>query len=162
MRISLEDKEGLPWTASTGLGWIVLIVALTSGTALLALALYLALWIRSKGRSALPMYGFTFVLASIPVYFTLEHFSPNATDATATAVSIVWLISTFALRHQIVRHFKESEGWDISIGLFFTFCFSVIYINYRLNPLTFTRENTVTSLNLSTSPEKPIPPKIAT
>jgi hypothetical protein len=157
MHISLEDKEGFPWTASTGLGWIVLVVTLTSGAALLALGLYLALWIRSKGRSALPLYGFTFVLASIPVYFVLEHFSPNATDATATAVTIVWLISTFALRHQIVCYFKESEGWNISIGVFFTFCFSVIYINYCLNPLTFARENTVTSLNLSTYPNKPTP-----
>ena len=112
MHISLEDKEGLPWTASTGLGWIVLVVALTSGTALLALALYLALWIRSKGRSALPLYGFVFVLLCVSAYFALERFAPNSpvTGATSIVVSIIWLISIFALRHQIIRHFKESEG----------------------------------------------------
>lgn len=149
--MSLEDKEGLPWTASTGLGWIVLIVAITSGTALFALVLYLALWIRSKGRSALPLYGFVFVLLSIAPYLALERFAPNsiATAATLAVAYIVWLISVFALRHQIIRHFKASEGWNITIGPIFTLLFSVIYINYCLNPITQAHKNTITSLNLS-------------
>jgi hypothetical protein len=95
-------------------------------------------------------------LPAFPFTLTIEHFAPNATDATATVLTLVWLISTFALRHQIVRHFKESEGWFISIGPVFTFLFSVIYVNYCLNPITLSRGNTVTSLNLSSSTAKPI------
>ena len=59
----LENDEGLPWTASTDLGWIVLLVALTCGTALIALSIYLALWIYTKGRSILPLVYF--VLSAI-------------------------------------------------------------------------------------------------
>jgi hypothetical protein len=158
VRITLEDKDGFPWTASTGIGWIILIVVFTSGTAALALGLYLALWIRSKGRSALPLYGYAFVLISIPLCFALEHVALSATalDVISTAVAIVWLISAFALRHEIIGHYKKSEGWDIAIGPFFTLLFSVAYINYCLNPLTVDhRAKELTSLNLGAGTNPP-------
>jgi hypothetical protein len=134
MRVTLEDKDGFPWTASTGLGWIVLIVAFTSGAAALALGLYLALWIWSKGRSAFPLCGFAFVTISFPLCFVLH---ATAADILATVAAVLWLVSTFALRREIMDYFRESEGWNITIGPFFTLLWSVVYINYCINPLTF-------------------------
>ena len=150
MPLSLEDEDGRPWTASTSLGWIVLIIVLTSGIAAMALGLYLSLWIRSKGRSALPLYGFvTIAFICSACAMPLKHLmSTVIAEQLATVASLVWIASTFALRHQIKRYYKESEGWDVEKGPFFTFFFSVIYINYCLNPITFDERNPSITLNL--------------
>jgi hypothetical protein len=150
MHITLEDKDGRPWTASTNLGWIVLIVVLTSGIAFIGLALYLALWIRSKGRSALPLIGFLFVLGSPLLVFPLNYScAPTRIgDAISTLIAFAWIAATFALRHEIKRYYKEVEGWDIEIKPFFTLFFSVIYINYCLNPIAVSEGSPATSLNL--------------
>jgi len=54
----------------------------------------------------------------------------------------------FPVRHEIKRYYKEQEGWDIEIRPFFTFFFSVLYINYCLNPVTFKERGATTTLNL--------------
>ena len=155
----LENEEGLPWTAATSLSWIVLIVALTSGTALIALSLYLSLWIRSKGRSALPLYGF--VLASVACVTELGlkrlHLAPGFASAISLLAVILWFGATYWLRYEIRRHYKETEGWEPQIGPFFTFLFSAIYINYCLNrfDLGSSEHEPPTSLNLS-QPRLPI------
>jgi len=150
MPLSLEDEDGRPWTASTSLGWIVLIIVLTSGIAAMALGLYLSLWIRSKGRSALPLYGFVAIafICSAGAITPKHLMSTVIAEQLATVASLVWIASTFALRHQIKRYYKESEGLDIEIGQFFTFFFSVIYINYCLNPITLDERNPSITLNL--------------
>ena len=153
--MTLENEEGLPWTAATGLGWIVLLVALTCGAALVALSIYLALWIYTKGRSILPLLYFVlsaiFGLAGI----ALAHWARTVyiTDTLAMFDSVLWIAATFSLRHEIMKHYREFEGWEISIGPWFTLFFSSIYINYCLNPFSFTPppKNTVISLNLSTA-----------
>ena len=152
MTLKLEDKDGRPWTVSTNLGWIILIVVLTSGTAFFGLAVYLSLWIWSKGRSALPLIGFIFLVGSFLLLFPFRYFSFSApawlSDDTSTLIAIVWIASIFGLRHEIKRYYKDVEGWDIEIGPFFTLFFSVIYINYCLNPITLSEGNPTTSLNL--------------
>jgi hypothetical protein len=150
MSLKLEDKEGRPWTASTNLDWIVLAVVLTSGIAFCALAIYLALWIRSKGRSALPLIGFLSVLCFSPLAFPLRYLSIPASiaDDIGFLISILWITATFALRHEIKRYYREIDDWDIEIGPFFTLFFSVIYINYCLNPIALSEGNETTSLNL--------------
>jgi hypothetical protein len=151
----LENDEGLPWTASTDLGWIVLLVALTCGTALIALSIYLALWIYTKGRSILPLVYF--VLSAIFGFagIVLSHWArlESITDILASVDSILWIAATFSLRHEIVKHYRESEKWEIRIGPWFTLFFSSVYINYRLNPFSFTPppKDTLISLNLSTA-----------
>lgn len=152
MPFSLEDNEGLPWTASTDLGWMILIVALSSGTAVFLLALYLALWIRCKGRSPLPLYGFVFDLIFSIVPFIFPHLPATVAGVIALLDLIVWVVSIYLLRHEIQKHFREAEGWDVSIGPILTFFFSSLYINYCLNPVTLSHKNTVTSLNLSPPP----------
>jgi hypothetical protein len=150
MRLKLEDKDGLPWTASTSLGWITLITVLTFGTALLFLASYLAIWIRSKGRSVLPLIGFLIVACATIVDVALNHFSIHmaALDYAGDLITLVWILSSFSLRHEIRRYFQESEGWDVRIGPVFTFLFSALYINYCLNPVTFPHKEPITSLDL--------------
>jgi hypothetical protein len=157
MTLKLEDKDGHPWTASTNLGWIVLIVVISSGIAFFGLALYLALWIRSKGRSALPLIGFLSVLTSPVLMFPLRYFSAPTWigDDISTLIAIMWIAATFALRHEIKDYYKEAEGWDIEIGPFFTLFFSVVYINYCINPAILhgnSAPDTVTSLNLTNPP----------
>jgi hypothetical protein len=61
---------------------------------------------------------------------------------------ILWIAGAFSLRHEIQRYYREKEGWEIEIGPFFTFFFSVLYINYCLNPVTFNEKNPTTTLNL--------------
>jgi hypothetical protein len=150
MHITLEDKDGRPWTASANLGWIVLIVVISSGIAFFGLAIYLAIWIWRKSRSSLPLIGFLFVIVSLLLVFPLRYFSAPAWlgDDIYTLVAIVWIAVIFFLRHEIKHYYKEVEGWDIEIGPFFTLFFSVIYINYCLNPITLSEGNPTTSLNL--------------
>jgi hypothetical protein len=150
MPFSLEDKEGRPWIASTNLGWVTLATVLTIGIAGMLLALYLSLWIRSKGRSVLPLIGFLFVASGSAVISVLGHFSLHGdlSSSISDLVAISWIAATFSLRHEIKRYYKESEGWDIEIGPFFTFFFSAIYINYCLNPVTLSEKGQMTSLNL--------------
>jgi hypothetical protein len=154
LKIKLEDRDGLPWTASTSLGWVVLIVALSSGTALVALALYLALWVRSKGRSWLPLVGFG-VSAALSIFiFLLHHWHLNShvQMLTEDLATVVWIASSFSLRHEVRTYYREVEGWDIGIVPWLTFFFSAIYINYCLNPVRlafFTDKDTIISLNLS-------------
>lgn len=82
--------------------------------------------------------------------FVLGHISPHPgiADVVDNFVAISWVAATFSLRYEIQRYYKESENWQIDIGPFFTFFFSVIYINYCLNPLTMPEKNPMTSLNL--------------
>ena len=61
---------------------------------------------------------------------------------------MMWIAGAFSLRYEIRRYYKEKEGWDIEIGPFFTFFFSVLYINYCLNPVTFRERDPATTLNL--------------
>jgi hypothetical protein len=60
----------------------------------------------------------------------------------------MWIAAAFTLRHEIRRYYREKEGWEIEIGPFFTFFFSVLYINYCLNPITFKERDAVTTLHL--------------
>jgi hypothetical protein len=151
----LEDSEGHPWTAAIGIGWIITIVAFTFGTALVALSIYLALWIRSKGRSLLPLAGFLLVvLALIAAHFLPQiRAHPTVQDRVAFATYLLWLASTFGLRYEITQYYRKTEGWEILIGPWFTYFFSAIYINYCINPFTLLSykqySDPVTSLNLS-------------
>jgi hypothetical protein len=150
----LENDEGLPWTAATGIGWIVLIVVLTLGVGCVLLSMYLALWIRGKGRSSLPLIGFLLSASCIlpDISWLHLHVSSNVADGLAAIDTVLWIASIFYLRHEIVAYYRESEGWNIGIGPWLTFFFSSIYINYCLNPVTiYGGRNTITSLNLSSS-----------
>jgi hypothetical protein len=150
--MQLEDENGLPWTASTGLSWIVLIVVLTSGIALVALSLYLALWIYTKSRSALSLAGFALSALLDCMIAALDHWHVLSSLSTTLVIidTLVWIASAYLLRYQIQKYYRESEGWEPQIGPWLTLFFSSIYINYCLNPVILSGgKDTVTSLNLS-------------
>jgi len=133
------------------IGWMVLLAGLTFGISLLGLSIYLALWIYTKGRSILPLLGFTLIVISDAVIAAFDHWHKLtfASNTLAIVESLVWVGCTFLLRHEIIRHYRESEGWEIGIGPWLTLFFSSLYINYCLNPVTlFDNKKTVTSLNL--------------
>jgi hypothetical protein len=163
--MTLEDSEGHPWTANIGIGWIITIVAFTFGTALVALSIYLALWIRSKGRSVLPLAGFCVVVLALiaPRFLPQIHAHPILQDRAALATYLLWLASTFGLRYEITQYYRKTEGWEILIGPWFTYFFSAIYINYCINPFTLLSykqyADALTSLNLSAAslPTTPLP-----
>jgi len=153
----LEDPDGHPWTANTSIGWIIFIIAFSCGTAILALAIYLALWIRSKGRSLLPLIGFSLTTIMLSNMFVLYHvhFSNTLIDRLYLIQYVLWLASTYSLRYEIRAFYRNSEGWDIGIGPILTYFFTVVYINYCLNPFTITsnneKSNPITSLNIEPS-----------
>jgi hypothetical protein len=161
--MTLEDSEGHPWTANVSIGWIIMLVAFSFGTALVALSLYLALWIRTKGRSILPLAGFFIVVVALLAtrFLPQIHTHPTLDDRLTLATYLVWLASTFGLRYEITQHYRKTEGWDILIGPWFTYFFSAIYINYCINPFTLLSAkkyaDNLTSLNLSAAPQPPRP-----
>jgi hypothetical protein len=149
--MAFENEEGLPWTASIHARWIVLIVALSSGTALIALGIYLSLWIRSKGRSLAPLIAFSLTALCALLDVAIIHWEPRSQwgDYLGMIDSLLFLVAPFLLRHEIQVHFRETEGWEPNISPFFTFLLSALYINYRLNPISLAQENPLTTLNLS-------------
>jgi hypothetical protein len=154
-RNPLEDKDGYPWTASSPIGWIVLIVALSAGTAVVLLALYLAVWMYSYKRP-IPLAAFVVTLLGCTGSAVLSHWqwSAVAADVIGTASSMLFVAATFSLRHEIMQHYRERQGWTIKIGPLFTLFFSAVYINYCLNPIDLSsdHEDTLTSLNIAAEP----------
>jgi hypothetical protein len=150
MPIKLEDEYGRPWTASANLGWLTLIAVLTLGFAAPLLGVYLSLWIWSKGRSAWPLICFSLCIISfLPLPFVLlELHHSILVDVLSDLGSILWIVAPFTLRYEIQRYYKEAEGWEIEIGKFWTFLWSALYINYCLNPLTFSERDSPTTLDL--------------
>jgi hypothetical protein len=150
MRYQLEDAYGRPWTASASLGWLTLLAVLTCGIAAPLLGIYLSLWIRRKGRSVWPLVCFSLPFAWFVVTFPLGRIIPPSLSLVdlESFIGVLWIAGAFSLRYEIRRYYREKEGWDIEIGPFFTFLFSVIYINYCLNPVTFRERGETTTLNL--------------
>jgi len=150
MRYQLEDAYGRPWTASASLGWLTLLAVLTCGIFAPLLGIYLSLWIRRKGRSVWPLVCFALPFAWFAFTFPFGSILPHSfrPDDLGGFVGTLWIAGAFSLRHEIQLYYKEKEGWDIEIGPFFTFFFSVVYINYCLNPITFGERDVATTLNL--------------
>jgi len=150
MKYQLEDQYGRPWTASASLGWLTLAALLSCGIAAPILGIYLSLWIRRKGRSIWPLVFFSLPFASFVISFPFGGVLPQSfllADLTGFAGAL-WIAGAFSLRFEIKRYYKQQEGWDIEIGPLFTFLFSVLYINYCLNPVTFQERGSPTTLNL--------------
>lgn len=151
MRYRLEDDYGRPWTASANLGWLTLAAVLSCGIAAPILGIYLSLWIRRKGGSIWPLVFFSLPFASFVISFPLGSALPASfliADLTGFA-GILWIAGAFSLRYEIRRYYRQNEGWEIEISPFFTFFFSVLYINYCLNPVTFAERGAATTLNLN-------------
>jgi hypothetical protein len=150
MPFKLEDEYGRPWTASASLGWLTVFAVLTCGIAAPLLGIYLSLWIRRKGRSIWPMVCFSLPFACFVVTYPLGSVLPRSYQLVdlLSFGGIMWIAGAFFLRREIKRYYREREGWEIEIGPFFTFVFSVLYINYCLNPVTFRERDAVTTLNL--------------
>jgi hypothetical protein len=149
MPFKLEDDYGRPWTASASLGWLTMLAVLTCGIAAPLLGIYLSLWMRRKGSSILPLICFSLPFACF-VAFPLVTILPRSYELVDLFGfgGVMWIAGAFSLRREIKRYYREREGWEIEIGPFFTFVFSVLYINYCLNPVTFQERGTPTTLNL--------------
>jgi hypothetical protein len=150
MRYRLEDDYGRPWTATASLRWLSLIAVLTCGIAAPILGIYLSLWIRRKGRSVWPLVFFSLPFAWFAATFPLGAAMPHSFRLVDLDgfVGLLWIAGAFSLRHEIRRYYREQEGWEIEIRPFFTFFFSVLYINYCLNPVTLADREAPTTLNL--------------
>jgi len=146
----LEDKNGFPWTASIGIGWIILIVIVFSGAGYVLLSVYLALWIGYKSRSfgSLIGFGISMLAACVANAFNSWHRHDIVVMWLEPLGVLLFVGSTFLLRAEIIRYYRQSEGWNIEIGPFLTLFFGAFYINWCLNPATLTQKDTVTSLNL--------------
>jgi hypothetical protein len=150
MGFQLEDSYGRPWTASASLAWLTLVAVLTCGVAAPLLGIYLSLWIRRKGGAIWPMIYFALPFAWFMVMNPLGSVLPRSfrfPDVVGLA-GLFWVGGAFSLRREIRKYYRRCEGWEIEISPLFTFLFSVMYINYCLNPVTFEERGAVTTLNL--------------
>ena len=98
----------------------------------------------------MPLICFSLPLVCAALTYLLAYVYPHSlilVDIDFVAC-LLWIVGPFTLRYEIRRYYKEREGWDIEIGWFFTFFFSALYINYCLNPITFSERDPATTLNL--------------
>ena len=149
--MTFEKEEGLPWTASIQAKWIVFWVVLSSGIALIALGIYLSLWIRRKGRSLAPLIAFSLTALCALLDIAMLYREPRSPWGNYLGMigSVLFLAAPFLLRHEIQVHFRETEGWEPNISPFFTFLLSALYINYRLNPILLAQERASATLNIA-------------
>lgn len=149
-----EDDEGYPWTTSPHLVWIVLLLVLTSGFSVFFFGIYLSLWIRSKGRSALPLAAFVSALLICCASAAFEYWAPHhrTPGILLIALLVLYVVAASSLRSEIQAHFQTTEGWKPAFDLGFTLVASAIYINYRLARGRAVQPSTMISLNLSNPP----------
>jgi len=149
----LDDEEGFPWTASTHIGWMLLVLVLSFGFALFALGLYLSVWIARKGRSTLPFLAFALSAVLALTEYPIDRWFPNsqADSVIGLAATIILIVASFLLRREIQTYFQEIQGWQPIINPILTFFFSAVYINYCLVPDRIPVPSPVTSLNISSS-----------
>jgi hypothetical protein len=151
--MNLSDADGYPRTAVIKLGWMFLAFLASSGLILLLLSIYLAAWIRDKGRSSLPLYGFVTSGAAFCVVVLVDQ-SPRFQsfgDSLSIVAVCVYILATFGLRSEITHHFKEQQNWNPEFNILWTLLFSSVYLNNCLSPDRIPEESRMTSLNLESA-----------
>jgi hypothetical protein len=132
---ALFDSDGLPWTAHLSLGWIIFLIFMTGGLLAVPIGIYLGLWLKTKGHSALVLAIYSLVACSVVILFLPENQIPSAlTDGVSLFAIGLWFVGAFVTRHQVQRHYAECEGSEFHLSLLLTALLSIWYINYRIRP----------------------------
>jgi len=148
--MNLSDSDGYPRTAVIRLGWMFLAFLASSGLLLIALSVFLALWIRQKGRSPFPLYGFGASACAFAIVLILEqiHQFSSIANGICIGAGCIYILSSLGLRAEIVRHYKEQINWNPEFNILWTVLFSSVYLNNGLSPDRIPVANEMTSLNL--------------
>ncbi|HEX3986244.1 MAG TPA: hypothetical protein VHX13_06475 [Acidobacteriaceae bacterium] len=129
------ERDGLPFTARIAWGWYLALIALSFGWAAAALGLWLGLWIHSKRKRGIAVYVFAVIVVVVLIAVIPDRMLPVALpwDGIITAVAVLWYIGTFALRHEILKFYAESQQSSPRISIIWTALFSVAYLNWCLS-----------------------------
>ena len=148
--MNLSDNDGYPKTAVIKLGWMLIAFLASSGLLLLALSVYLAAWIRQKGRSPFPLYGFIASGSAFALVLLLDYLQRFSTfgDGLDVVATCVYVLSSLGLRGEITRHYKQRLNWNPEFSILWTVLFSSIYLNNALSPDRIPVASEMTSLNL--------------
>ena len=135
LQLRLFDSDGLPWTAHLSLGWILFLVLVTGGLAVIPVALYLGVWLRVKTGSILVLARYALFTTSLTVLFLSDSMNGLAfADSAALLTIALWFAGALIRRKQISRLYSRREGSDFSLNLLPTLLFGAWYLNYRIRP----------------------------
>jgi len=129
IRYRLFDSDGLPWASRLDWPWLFLLSLLTAFLGAVLLGVYLGIWIRGKGRSALPLWIYsTLALAYVACFAISLTPHPAVADEIALCGFALWFLGAFTLRREVIRYYSEREGIVFKISPLLTALFSVWYI----------------------------------
>ena len=135
-RIRLFDQDGLPWTSRLHWGILLFWVAAILFVFAPLVGIYLSIWLTSKGRSALSLILYlVLAVISIPAFFApFPTHGALSTVETVLDVSflILWLVSAFALRRDVMCYYSSREGIPFSLNPALTALFGPWYVGGHL------------------------------
>jgi hypothetical protein len=134
----MDGQKGVPWVSRMTWFWAVVFTLFTCGIFALALALYLAFWVRLKRKRGASVY----VYASLAL-FLLSGLLPTAlfvqgiqwndfSTPVSIGVVLLWIVGGFLLRREFMSYYASPEGGVLEMNPWLTGLFSVYYLNYCL------------------------------
>jgi hypothetical protein len=131
------NRRGLPWTVPLGLGWTIVLTVVAfsvGGVLFLPLGLYLAYWVRTRGRRSAAFWCYLIVIG-IAVLVSLVPMTSARYLYPIGVVGIVLLVAApLVLRAEITSLYRRS-GVQLTINPILTILFSSVYLNYSIPDL---------------------------
>jgi hypothetical protein len=134
--IGLFDADGLPWTSRLSWGWLLFLSLVTGFVVAILMGIYLGIWIRSKGRSVMPLCVYFTIAAMYAALFLPAPLVPTQgmTDTVIILGVVLWFVGAYMLRNQVMQYYSDREGTSFRISPGLTALLSVWYINGCLRP----------------------------
>jgi len=127
-RYRLFDSDGLPWASRLDWPWLFLLSMLTAFSGAIFLGIYVGIWVKGKGRSALPLCVYLALAIMYIAGIAAAWMHAVLADRIGMCEAVLWLVGAFTLRHEVVRYYTEREGVTFRLGPWLTLFFSVWYI----------------------------------
>ncbi len=113
-RLALFDSDGLPWSSRLSWGWLLMWVAIIWFVFAPIVGLYLGLWLRTKGRSAL-VFNMYLMMSGLCLTVLLVPFPARGTFSAVGVILeglifLLWFAGAFTLRYEVVRYYSTREG----------------------------------------------------
>lgn len=136
LRFTLFDCDGLPWSSRLSWGWLLMWVSIIWFVFAPIVGLYLGLWLRSKGRSALVFNAYLAITGLCLVLFLVPFPARGIYSAVETVLAglmvFLWLASAFLLRHEVAKYYTTREGLPFPLNPALTVLFGPWYVGGHL------------------------------
>jgi hypothetical protein len=134
----LFDQDGLPWSSRLRWGLLFLWVPVIFFPLTPLVGIYLGVWLISKGKSALVLMLYS-AFTIVSVWAFVLPFPTQATVAVSPieialegSSTILWIISAFTLRHQVMDYYSKREGVTFYLNPLLSGIFGPWYVSGRL------------------------------